>query len=83
MPYNYTWEAQSCSPKFLLNAGTTASGKRITKSVAIRGVNPNCLSPTEQRLYLQNIIGTIQANNPFMLSIYRIQVDGKYYLDED
>lgn len=81
MPYNYSWEAQSCSPKLMLNAGTSAAGKVKLKSVAIRDVNPACLSASTQRLYLQNIIGTIQDNNPFMLSIYRIQVDGKYYLE--
>ena len=81
MTYNFSWNAQTCSPKFMLNAGMSASGKVKLKSVTLRNVHPQCLTPTAQRLYLQNILGAIVDNDPFSLSLYRLQVDGKFYLE--
>lgn len=80
--YSRVWSPKSCSPKFKLNAGMTASGKRILKSVGIRNISPNCLTPGSYQDALNNILGTIEDNSPFMLSTYQVIVDGKYEIFE-
>lgn len=78
MTESIAWSAKSCSPKFKLNAGTTAAGKRVLKSVGIRNISPNCLTPGTYQDALNNILNTIVNNNPFLLSTYQVIVDGKY-----
>lgn len=81
--YSRVWSPMSCSPKFKLNAGISANGKRILKSVSIRNISSNCLTPGSYQDALNNIIGTIEANSPFMLSTYQVIVDGKYEVYPD
>lgn len=85
MPQLFSWHATKCSPKLKLDAGRTETGKVITKSVSIRNVNPSAMyentsSSAIVRTNLENVLATINANNPFMLNIYRIDVDGSYQL---
>lgn len=85
MPQLFTWRATKCSPKIKLDAGRTESGSIVTKSVSIRNVNPSAMyenssSSAIVRANLENVLATINANNPFMLNIYQIDVDGSYQL---